>query len=147
MADPALGIKDLLVTANVGSWNGLPSGLVAWPINIGAPTLEADQMILVNLTGGREPSPKWLLDYPSAQVMVRGKSRDYTGARTKVQAAKDALLGLPSQTINGDRWDHVNMIGDINFLGYDQKERPLFSINLALIIEPQAGSGHRQAIT
>lgn len=147
MADYAVGIKDILVAANVGSFNGLPAPLVAWPIMVGTLPLDAAQGICVTLTGGRPPDPKWTLDYPSAQVLIRGNNRDYVGASAKARAVKDALLGKPAADLNGDHWDHINMTGDINFLGYDQSERPLFSINLALIIEPQVGSGHRQAIT
>lgn len=136
MTDVAEGIKDVLVTAGVGVF-GATTG---WGIFISRePDSDQDSVITIYNTGGEEPNPKWLLDFPSVQVRVRGDKGDYQGAHTKSIDIRDALLGLPSQLLNGDQWVAVNEIGSLNQLGYDSNDRPLFTLNYGLIVEPAAG--------
>lgn len=135
MADPAEGIKDLLVTAAVGTFNAT----TGWSIRIAKEQDKPDTHITCYSSGGLASNPKWLLDFPSVQVRVRGAASGYVAARTKMQSVKDTLLGIASQTLNGDRWVAINSIGDINNLGFDDNNRPIFSINFALIIEPVSG--------
>lgn len=134
MSNYAVGLKDLLETASVGTFN-VATG---WGIFIGKQSEKLDTAITIYNTGGLPPNPKWLIDNPTAQVMIRGAANGYEAAHSKAVECKDALLGLPSQTLNGDRWDAINITGDLNELGFDEKNRPLFSINLRMIIEPAA---------
>ena len=137
MAEPEVGVRDLLVAASVGVFNAT-SG---WSIHIGGLPEGPDTAIAVSHTGGLNPNPHWLLDYPSVQVLVRGDASGYVAAKAKATEVKDVLLGLVSQTINGDRWDSIRMLGDIGWLGFDSAEkRPIFSVNLTLIIEPIASA-------
>ncbi len=136
MADNAVGAKDLLVTAGVGTF-GATSG---WAIFIGKQPTAPHTVVTVYNSGGTNPNPKFLLDFPSLQVRVRGAPGGYVAAQSKAVEVKDALLGLVSQDINGDRWDSVTMAGDITPLGYDQQNRPMFSLNFNLIIEPATGT-------
>jgi len=132
MADNAVGIKDILVSASVGTFGT--------DIFIGKLPLTPDLAVGIMQSGGKSPNPLFLVDFPSIQVMVRGKPNDYQGAIAKIQAVKDALLGLPVQTINGDKWSRINIIGDINNLGYDDLNRITFSINFSLVVEPASGT-------
>lgn len=133
------GLRDLLVNAGVGAFNAN----TGWSIIIGTLVdTGPDTVICINQTGGKAPNPKYNIDYPSAQVRVRGISSGWIAARQKARDVKDALLGLPSQTINGDRWDAINMIGDITPMGIDANGRPSFVVNFSLIIEP-AVTGNR----
>ncbi len=141
MSDPAEGIKDLLVTAGAGTFNAI-SG---WGIYIGAEPNKPDTIMTINNTGGQPPNPKWLVDFPSIQVMLRGAENGYQALYTKAIEVKDALLGLPSQDLNGDRWVAVNQAGNEAFLGYDDNGRPRFSLNFNLIIEPASGT-NRQSL-
>lgn len=137
MPDPAIGIKDLLVSAGVGA----EAATTGWGVYVAQEPTEPDTVITVYNTPGENPNPKWLLDYPHVQVRIRGsRTNGYVAARSKAQAVKDALLGLPSQDLNGDRWVHINGLGDIFDLGFDDNNRPLFTTNFALIIEPAAGT-------
>jgi len=132
-------VKDLLVAAGVGTF-AASSG---WAIHVGkipANPGAVDTAIGIIQSGGLAPNPKWLVDYPSIQVMVRGAMGGYVSARAKAQAIKDALLGIPSQDSNGDRLVQINMLGDIASIGFDESNRPLFSINFRLIIEPATGT-------
>lgn len=147
MSSPTAGVKDILVAAGVGLF-GTTSTPIPWQIGIGQ-TLDApDRFITVRKTGGSPANPRWLIDYPSVQVMVRGNENAYLEAETKAQQIKDVLLALPSQDLNGDRWVQVNMIGDIVDIGYDPEDkRPSFSLNFALIIEPASNATtHRQPL-
>lgn len=139
MASTEDGIKTLLVAAGVGVF----AATTGWSIQIGRIIDEPDTQIVIFATGGKPSEPKLAIDYPSVQVLVRGSANGYEAARQKIIDVKNALLGLPSQTVNGDRWDSVLAIGDIKGMGYDQKQRPSFVMNFSLIIEP-ATTGYRQ---
>ena len=141
MSSPSEGIRDLLAAANVGIF----ATQAGWSIQIGKEPISPDQTITIFDSGGSDPSPKWLLDYPSIQLRVRGLPGDYLATRAKALECKNALLAADSQTLNGDRWDSVTMAGDISFLDYDQQDRPRFVLNFRLIIEPASG-GNRVAL-
>lgn len=137
MSDPAVGIKNLLVAAGVGTF----AGTSGWGIFIGKLPSKPETAIAIVGTGGQTANPKYLLDYPSIQVLLRGAKNGYTDVYAKALKVKDTLLGLPSQTVNGDLWVQVNMIGDITPLGFDENDCPMFSVNFSLIIEPASGAG------
>lgn len=136
MTDFLLGVQSLLVSAGVGS--GTPSA--DWGVHYGTLPTTPDRVIVIRSSGGMEPNPKWLLDYPSLQVIVRGGVNDYITGRAKAQAVKDTLLGLDSQDINGDRWDSITMVGDVTDAGRDENNRPLTTANFKFIIEPASGA-------
>lgn len=136
MTAPADGIKDLLVAAGVGIF----AAADGWSICIGKTVDLPDTLICCRQTGGQTPNPKWLLDYPSVQVIVRGNANGYADAFTKATAVKDVLLGLPSQDLNGDRWVQINGLGDIVDIGVDEKKRPRLAVNFSLILEPAASA-------
>lgn len=141
MADPAVSMKDLLVAANVGTF----AAVSGWAISIGEMYDKPDTQITIRNSGGRPSWPTWLLNFPSIQIMVRGSQNGYTDAYNKCVGIKDALLGIPSQDLNGDRLVAINAIGDINDLKSDENRRPMFSLNFALIIEPASG-GYRESL-
>lgn len=131
------GVKGLLIAANVGQSN--PA--VDWFVSIGQSIAKPSNLISIMETGGKQPNPAWSIDYPSVQVRVRGGANNYIAAREKIRNVKDALLGLPSQTISGDRWTAINAIGDIAYMGNDANDLPSFVMNFALIIEPAVVAG------
>ena len=137
MSDPAVGAKDLLVAAGIGTF----AGTSGWGIFIGKLPQKPETAIAVVGTGGQTANPKYLLDYPSIQVLIRGAKNGYQAAYAKALASKNTLLGLSSQTVNGDWWVQVNMIGDITPLGFDENDCPMFSVNFSLIIEPASSAG------
>jgi len=136
MADNAVGAKDLLVAAGVGVF----AATSGWGIFIGKEPTAPHTIITAYNSGGTNPNPKFLLDFPSLQVRVRGAPNGYVAAEAKAKDVKNALLGLVSQDLNGDRWVSVTMAGDITPLGNDQQNRPMFSLNFNLIIEPATGT-------
>ncbi len=133
MASPAISIKDMLIDDGVGAV--VASGN-AWTIRVGQMTEDADEMLAVFDTPGAPPNPLWLLDFPTVQVMIRGAIDGYDAAWTKGRNVKDALLGRAPEVKNSDSFDAINGLGDLMFLRYDTKNRPLFSVNFNLIVEP-----------
>ncbi len=139
MTDICVTIKDILYDAAVANFPGDTSLIPAntWQIEIGKLPESPDQVIAIMNSTGKAPNPKWAIDYPSVQAIIRGKSNNgYTDAKSKAQDIKDVLLGLPSGEVNGDIIVAVNMIGDIASMGFDTSDRPLFSVNFSLIVEP-----------
>lgn len=125
MTAPSISAKDILTAANIHT---------SWPIYIGRIPEKPDNVILIVDTGGASSEAKWLLDYPTITIIVRGT--DYSTSYTKAKQIKDALHSIPAQVINGDRWVSCLITGDITYLGMSDKDRPSFSLNFRLIIEP-----------
>jgi hypothetical protein len=136
MTIPSEGVKDLLVAAGAGVFNAT-SG---WSIRISRQQDSPDTHITVYDTTGEDPNPRYLLDFPRTQVKVRGNQSGYVAARDKCTEVVDALQGLPSQTIGGDLWVGLWAVGGPIFLGYDDKDRPEFTLNFRHIIEPPSGT-------
>lgn len=130
MAIPSAGAKTLLAAALVGDLTG-----GEWPINVGELHDEPDAQIVLVDTGGFTPNPGWIVNYLSLQALVRGVEYGYDTAYTKARNVQEVLLGLAPQDISGDRWCGVTGIGDVTYLGKDDKNRPLFSVNFRIIME------------
>ncbi len=129
---PAEGIKDLIVTEGLATF----AATSGWGIFIAREPLSPDTVITVYDTGGLAPDPKWLLDYPSVQIRIRGAKGEYQAAYVKARQCRDTVLGCPSLDLNGDRWVSIVGLGDIISLGHDDNERPQFTTNFRLIIQP-----------
>lgn len=113
-------------------------GTTGWTLFTGKAPAEPHQAVTSFDTGGTSPWPSRLLDFNAVQFQVRGNPGGYAEAYTKAREVKDVLLGLDSQDIGSDRWVSVTMAGDIAYVGEDDKDRPLFSLNFRCIIEPAA---------
>lgn len=136
--DPAAGARGLLVAANTG-WTSAPDAPTPGcpAVYLGVMDDQPDLAVCCISSGGRSPEVHLAVDYPTLQVLVRGPiTNGYTVSKQIAQTVKDTLLGLFSQDVNGDRWDSVSMRGDITWLGPDDKKRPMWSLNFALIVEP-----------
>jgi hypothetical protein len=136
----AIIAKGLLESAGLGT-SGATSG---WRLGCGVLTDKPDTQVVINDAPSEHPDPKWLLDYPYIQVMVRGAIEGYQEARQKIQDAYDVLLGYPPGAVTGGRIDGITALGSPAFIGNDQLERPCFSLNLRMIFEPAASAlSHR----
>lgn len=141
MKSPAVGCKDKLVTAAVGVF----AATSGWSLAVGKlPTVPDTALACVD-SGGVSPFPSFALNFPSVQILVRGNPGDYVGAHDKGRAVIDALLGCPPGVVNTDQWEGITQIGDLAFIGYDEKNRPMFSANFSIHVEP-ASAGYRQVI-
>lgn len=138
MAAPSTGIKQLLIAAGIGVDVIPGQANQVWPIYISKLPDVPDSCIAIFDNGGLPPDPKWLLDYPDVNILVRAQA--YPDVFNKARDVRSALLGLTSQTINGDRWCSVTAIGDIVDAGRDKMDRVIRSLNLRLIMQPAATS-------
>lgn len=146
MPDPTLpsaSIKEMIIDGLLGSSD--PS--TAWGVYISSEPQETpNQCITVYDTGGRDPDPKWRLDYPNVQVRVRGAKEQYAATWERARKIRDLILGAPAQEIQSWRWESFLVVGDVNFLMYDQSRRPIFTINVRLIGEPLWVEPNRQVL-
>ena len=143
MTAPAEDVKDILVTAGVGKFTGYTAS--DWRIFVGEEQPTPDKSITLYDSGGVDPDPKYRLDYPAVQARVRSAVGDYQGAHTKAVAVQDALLGLTPQTINSKPYYGILMRGGINFIGRDDMDRPIFTLNFSILLQPASGT-YRLAI-
>lgn len=133
---PSEDLRTVLINAGVVSATPTSS----WSVHIGHLPKSPHEVVALSDTGGLTPNPKWLLDYPSVQALVRGAPNSYTTTRTKAIRIKDELLGILSLNVNGNRLVSVTMAGDVAYIGNDQQERPMFSLNFRLIVQPLASA-------
>ncbi len=131
MTAPTEHLRSLLTT-HVGT-----SG---WQLETGSMPQSPIKVIMLSDTPGTAPNPKYLLDFPSSQIMIRGEIGEYLETYAEAEAVYDILLGITSLDIGGDRMVAINMLGGVGFIGRDENDHPLFAMNLALIIEPAASA-------
>lgn len=125
--NPIESIKGLL-TAHVG--------VSGWQLEVGQLPPEPDRVIMLSEGVGLAPNPRWLLDFPAVQAMIRGATNGYLAARAEAQAVKDILLRVTPFNVADGRVVSITMPTDISFIGNDENHRPLFSLNFRLITEP-----------
>jgi hypothetical protein len=153
---PSEGVKDILVERGIGVFQGdiansniNGNAINGWVISISRARAKPNKMITIIDSGGSAPEPGLDIDYRSVQVLVRGEPNGYKDAASKVLEIKDALLGRPyeerwsggssgagivSNSVNSDVWASITMPFDWLPIGYDDNERPEFSLNFDIII-------------
>lgn len=124
-------MKDLLAARGVvvGTWQMFVGKMPALP----------DTAIAVNKGVGRAGHVKLLVDFPGIQIMVRGgkTGEAYEAAEAKIRECRDIILGIDSKPAEFLTLTSVTERGHISFIGYDESDRPMFSSNYQLIVEPQ----------
>ncbi len=131
------------MTSPAEQLSGLVPGSVytGWQLVIGQMIDKPNKAIVFYDTGGMNPNPRWLVDYNTVMVQVRGEPNSYGAGFTKAREVRDSLLGKDSMNLtSGDRLVNITCMGDVNFLSYDDAKRPIFSINFRTIIEPATNS-------
>lgn len=134
MASPAEGVKDLLVAASVGTF-GATTG---WAIMVGTVQEDPNTMISIFDSPGEPSNPKYLLDFPYFQILIRGEPGGYEAAHQKAIDCRDVLLGMDPAVVNSDNWDIITQVGTVSFLKQDESSRPVFTSNYRIILEPAA---------
>jgi Bacteriophage minor capsid protein len=132
---PAEFLRDKL--ASVPGF-GTVGGANGWRLGCGAITDSPDTQVVLTDSPGEHPDPKWLLEYPYVQTLVRGSRDAYSAPAQKAKDAYDILLGIAPFNIPEGRVDGITGLGGPNFIGNDSLNRPLFSTNFRLIFEPAA---------
>ena len=116
------------------------AALSGYTLIVGHGLPDTDKLITFLDTGGEPSNPKWLLDFPTVQVVVRGGANDYKNIWSVAKALKDLLLVITSQPINGDELVSITEVSTVAFIGRDDNHRPMFSVNFRLIIQPQTNA-------
>ena len=127
-------IADILVSKGYRRYT---TPVADWDITIGKSNDAPARQITIYKTGGLANNPKWLIDYPSIQIKVRGGPNDYRLVNEMAHILQSVLVGIdPVDMLNGDRIDSITAIGDVGSTGWDDANRPHFTFNLRLIAEP-----------
>lgn len=139
MTAPSIGAKGVLVNASPAIVvDAAVTPTANWACFIGKLPDTPSQCVSISDVGGLPSDPKWLLDYPTLAVLLR--SSDYQSGWNKMKDIREALLGLTSSSIGGDYWRGVVAIGNMAFIGNDAKDRPMFSANYRIYLEPAAST-------
>lgn len=84
-------------------------------------------------TGGYDPDATGkVYDKPTVMARVKGVDGGITAATALIQSIKSALHGREPETISGSRYKGIWQVGDIMFVEYDERNRPVFSANFRL---------------
>lgn len=120
-----------------------------WKIYIGRLPEPIDRAIAVMKGTGKASHPSLLVDYPGLQILVRGGPEEtgYEEAEAKIREIQDRILGIPSRPAAFPTLISVTARGSIGFIGNDESDRPIFSSNYQLIVEPEASAiSHREPL-
>jgi hypothetical protein len=91
-----------------------------------------DEVVTIYDTGGIAPHPNYEYLSPSVQIRVRGKKFDTQGAYTICEGIRNVLHGLINQIIGGARYVQILAMGDIISLGFDENNRPVYTVNFEI---------------
>ena len=124
MRSPAIDVKDVLDDAALGTF-GTDLFVSKLPDS-------PDACVCVFDTGGFAPESGYVYERPTVQVQVRGAVGAYEAAYNKAVAVKNALHDLHNQSWGVSRYIGIWAMSDVLHLGYDDKNRPLFSVNFRI---------------
>lgn len=99
-----------------------------------------DQCVSINDSGGYAPDVNVRILHPTAQALIRGDKGDYREAYALAATIRDVIVppgrdGLPapcSFVLGGARYIGIWVQSDVFFLGRDELDRPLFSVNFRM---------------
>ena len=137
-AIPSQALSSILVTANVVTTVLADVTSTKWLLTLGYMPDTPDSLITLYDTGGAASNPKWAVDFPNVQCIVRGNQTGYEAAYRKAQVIKETLLGINPFVFDGSTVVAVNLLSDISLIHRDEKSRPKFSMNFHLIVEPSS---------
>jgi hypothetical protein len=139
MGSPAKGAHSLLNIAAITA--------DGWTVVYSRLTPDPDKLIAVLDSGGLTPHPARLYDQRTIQCLIRGAADKYDATYAKALLVRDRLLGLPSQLVLGDWWAGVVGLGDIAHVSYANENRPVFSVNFRIMMEPaETVLSHREPL-
>lgn len=129
MNPPSEDIKDILL-AEAGSSLALVYATNLFVAEI--PLEVKGQCVCLIDSGGDPPDAHLEYERPFVQVLVKGAKRDYAGGYALAQGCRDALNGIYQYTVNSARYIGIWIASDIIYVGPDDSERPVFTVNLRI---------------
>lgn len=130
---PSKGLLDILKAVT-----GLTTD---WDFHVGRLTPDPDRQVVLRHSGGPAGEVKVAIDYPGVQILARGARGEYEAAYQILVSVKEALVAHPGAA-EYPEMTSITARGDIVDVGYDDKDRPQFSLNLQLIVTYDT-SGYR----
>lgn len=129
-------VKDMMISSDLdigefAATSGWSIHLTRMPDDDNTP----DTCIAVLDTGGSppDPDPEKDIGKPTFQVLIRGSRMGYQAAWDKAREILVGLHGIHGETWNGARYIQIFAVSDILSLGYDGSQRPLLSLNFAVL--------------
>ena len=108
------------------------------------PAVDTLSILLLDV-GGSAPNPLFARDFRDLQIVITGAVNGYSAAYNKAESIKNYLLGLDSQTVGTTVYFAFNMRSDITFVGYDNNDKPKFTLNFRIIVD-SASVGNRLSL-
>lgn len=101
------------------------------------PTEAVDECISVKLTGGF-PTSQWTgKRQPSFQILVRGRKGGEEDCENKAYELFNSLTNLKEVMIGEDSVVIIRAsTSDPIFIGYDENDRPQYSLNFNCVVRP-----------
>lgn len=94
---------------------------------------DSDPIAIIYDTGGFDPEATGkTFDKPTVTVRVKGATSGYDAAQALVQSIKAALHQRDPETINSARYMGIWQTGEIAFVEYDDRNRPIFTANFRM---------------
>lgn len=90
-----------------------------------------DECVCIYDSGGFDPQPNDL-ERPTVQIKVRGTKNGYSAAYSLAKSIRSELHEYANQTVNSTRYIQIYAQGDILYLGKDDNQRPLLSMNFRI---------------
>lgn len=101
------------------------------------PTTAADECAIVTIHQGMGADQYTGIKYPSFQILVRGKPRDFQHTEEKAYEIFEAIANKTNQQIGGDSVVVIKPQGSAPFfIGLDETDRPIYSMNFDMVIRP-----------
>lgn len=127
MNAPSVDIKDILESSQHAV------GTFGTDIFVGMMPKAPDACICIYDTGSwRQPETGFSCQYPTIMVKIRGPRGNYTTGYAKAKEVFDALHATYNETWNSTLYVFIIAIQDPFFIGYDENNRPLFSVNFRI---------------
>jgi hypothetical protein len=101
------------------------------------PKTANDEVATVNIGAGPPTDEDTGVWFPTFQILVRGAPRDFDSTESKALEIFDAIKNKKNQRIGDASVVIIRPSGSAPFfIGLDENERPIFSINFNTVIRP-----------
>jgi hypothetical protein len=101
------------------------------------PISAPDACAVVKLTGGFPPSQWTGKKQPSFQILVRGNTKDTSECEARAYAIYDSLINLRDVVVGDDSIVVIRAMNSVPlFIGNDENNRPIYSMNFDCVVRP-----------
>lgn len=129
MGSPSVDIKDILCDNSSFAFN---DNVFVGMVPQDKPETTQDAVLGIRDTGGSQPEGISDIEYPTVQIICRALPFKYTEGYNLIKSAEDILHGQGGVTKNSSYYLGIWSAGAILFIGYDEKNRPEFSLNFRM---------------